>query len=201
MRTILLSLLLLLSVASPAQNNKGKKERTRTYTWESNADWKWGFEGGVDISRFRAQDGFFSDSNRCGWFLGVKNKFNIPLPNLGLDASFLYNQNKMNYGTRESKKLHQFVLPVNVRYNYKLGDKVVWYMASGPQWNWFLGNSSVAGGTLRHSYFDWNVGTGFDLFSHLQIGFNYNIALGKMGNVNGCDVKANSWNIRLGYYL
>lgn len=197
MRKIGLIMLLLLSAVNIAQ---GKEQND--YPWLSQSSWKWGLEGGLDVAKFRANDGFFSNTNRFGWFLGAKMKFDLPLPNLGMDAAILYNQNKLEYGsTNKGKKLHQFILPINLRYNYNLGSKVVWYMASGPQWNWFVGNSDVVGGTLRHSYFDWNMGTGFDLFNHLQLGFNYNVALGKMGSVNGCDVKANSWNIRLGYYF
>ena len=167
--------------------------------------WNWGLEGGVELSRFKAAKGLMSQENRVGGFLGGKIKAELPLPNLAVDASLLYNQNKMTYikgGKERNKKLHMFVIPLNLRYDYDLQQNFGIYLATGPQWNWFIGNSDIGGmGGLRHSFFDWNVGGGFNILRHVQIGFNYNIPLGKMGEVNNVDLEGRSWNFRFGYWF
>ena len=169
--------------------------------------WQWGIEGGVDVSRFRASKELFSPDNRVGWLLGLKLKTGIPLPNLGLDAALLYNQNHLEYETNSpgyyrNKKIHMFVVPVNLRYNWKLQERFVIYLASGPQWNWLLDKSRFGEtGKLDHSFFDWNIGMGFDVMNHVQLGFNYNIPLGRMGEVNNVNLEGHTWNIRAAYYF
>ena len=189
MRRICLMALLAASITLQAQEKSKEKI------------FQWGVEAGLDIARMRAPEGFLSDNNRCGWFVGAKLKAGIPLPKLGVDVALLYNHNELLYDSNRQRQLHMFCVPLNLRYNHKILPRVVWYMASGPQWNWYVGNSSLPDGELRHSYFDWNAGSGFDLFGHLQVGFNYNVALGRMGRVQGTDLQSNSWNIRLAYYL
>lgn len=168
--------------------------------------WQWGVEAGVDVSRFRASKELFSPDNRVGWFVGLKIKTKIPLPNLGIDAAVLYNQNHLEYeattGRYKNKKMHMFVVPVNLRYNWKLQERFVIYLASGPQWNWLLDKSRFGeSGKLEHTFFDWNIGMGFDIFRHVQFGFNYNIPLGKMGEVNNVNLEGHTWNVRAAYFF
>ncbi len=165
----------------------------------------WGVEGGVDLSRFKANKGLMSKDNRVGWFLGAKLKSGLPLPELGFDVALLYNQNKLQYtqsGAEKTKKIHMFVVPLNLRYTYEIEENFGFYMATGPQWNWLIGKTNIGGmGNLHHSFFDWNVGAGFEILGHVQLGFNYNIPLGKMGEVNNVDLEGRSWNFRFGYFF
>ena len=98
--------------------------------------------------------------------------------------------------------MHTIVVPANLRYNWKIDSNFILYIASGPQWNWLLDKSHISNiGKLNHSYFDWNIGMGLDLFKHVQFGFNYNIPLGKMGEVNNVNLEGHTWNIRFAYFF
>ena len=167
--------------------------------------WRIGVEGGLDFSRFSASKELFAPENQTGWFVGMKIKTSIPLPNLGLDAALLYNQNKMEYlvGTDyRQKKMHMFVIPANLRYNWKIDSSFILYIATGPQWNWLLDKRHISDvGGFEHSFFDWNIGMGFEVLKHVQFGFNYNIPLGKMGEVNNVNLEGHTWNIRFAYYF
>lgn len=168
--------------------------------------WQWGIEAGLDLSHFSASRQLISAENRTGWFVGLKLKTKIPLPNLGFDAALVYDQNKFEYqpelGTYREKKMHMFQVPVNLRYNWTIVSSFVLYLASGPQWNWVMDKAHVDEiGKLEHSFFDWNIGMGFDILRHVQFGFNYNIPLGKMGEVNQVNLEGHTWNVRLAYYF
>ena len=168
--------------------------------------WQLGVEGGLDLSRFKASKELYSPDNQIGWFVGLKIKTRIPMPNLGLDAAILYHQNKIDYvvGSTDyrKKKMHMFVVPVNLRYNWKVDSNFNLYIATGPQWNWLLDKSRISDvGELDHSFFDWNIGMGFEILKHVQFGFNYNIPLGKMGEVNNVNLEGHTWNIRTAYYF
>lgn len=166
---------------------------------------RWGVEGGVDLSRFQASKELKSFGPECGWFVGVKIKKAIPPPNLLLDAALLYSQNEIEYEsnnvTRE-RKMRQFAVPVNLRYEWQINGTLCLYMATGPQWNWLLSKSRLGNeGRLKHSCFDWNIGGGIEILKHVQLGFNYNIPLGKMGEFNNVNLEGHTWNIRLAYFF
>lgn len=167
--------------------------------------WQMGIEAGLDLSRFTASKELFSPDNQTGWFAGVKIKTKIPLPNLGVDAALLYTQNDIDYmvGTDyRQKRMHMLVVPANLRYNWKIDSNFVLYLATGPQWNWLVDKSHISNiGKLDHSFFDWNIGMGLDLLKHVQFGFNYNIPLGKMGEVNNVNLEGHTWNIRFAYFF
>ena len=70
----------------------------------------------------------------------------------------------------------------------------------------------VADWKLNTSNFSVNVGFGVMLLSHLQVGFNYNIACGKTGEVSVFNTagdiaegvyrgRANTWQVSAAYYF
>ena len=38
---------------------------------------------------------------------------------------------------------------------------------------------------MKSSTFSWNVGAGVKLINHIQVGYNYNIGIGKTAELNG----------------
>ena len=60
---------------------------------------------------------------------------------------------------------------------------------------------------LKKTNFSINLGAGVSLLGHLEVGFNYNIALGKTGDFslnnakNEYDSKNNAWQISAAYYF
>ena len=60
---------------------------------------------------------------------------------------------------------------------------------------------------LKKTNFSINLGAGVTMLSHLEIGFNYNIALGKTGEFSWnnardeYDTRNNAWQISAAYYF
>lgn len=191
----------------------------------ANAQFKWGLEGGVNLSKasIKGDGGLFDASNRTGWFVGPKVQMTMPVIGLGIDASLLYSQKYMKLdcsideggeivsASSPNKSMPYLEIPINLRYNFGFSSLVGVYLATGPQYNWYLGsrNLTIRGnsfGSLERSTFSWNVGAGVTLLSHLQLGVTYNIAMGETGKLEGVgdvieefDVKNNTWQVRLAY--
>lgn len=192
----------------------------------ASAQFRWGVEGGMNLSKINVSGdgGMFGSDNRTGWFIGPKAQFTIPAIGLGIDGALLYSQKymKMDYteteedGTSEvyagkNKSLPYIEIPINLRYNIGFSSILGMYIATGPQFNWYLGSrnltfDNVSLGSLERSTFSWNVGVGITALNHLQVGIAYNIALGETGNIKNAmdavesfDLKNNTFQVRLAY--
>ncbi len=205
-------------------------------TMTANAQLSWGVEGGYDLNKLDLSDDFsgLSSNNRSGFFIGPKAKFTLPIVGVGIDGAILYNNKGVSFdvdGTTETKSLHYINVPINLRYQIGLGSLAAVYVATGPQWNWNIGDKSWSLGdiantalstvgnlesTFERSSFSWNIGVGAMLFSHLQLGITYNIPLTKSGSIletvrdNATsvitdqitgDTKNNTWQARATYYF
>lgn len=192
----------------------------------ASAQFRWGVEGGMNLSKINVSGdgGMFGSDNRTGWFIGPKAQFTIPAIGLGIDGALLYSQKymKMDYteteedGTSEvytgkNKSLPYIEIPINVRYNIGFSSILGMYIATGPQFNWYLGSrnltfNNISMGSLERSTFSWNIGVGITALDHLQVGIAYNIALGETGNIKNAmdavesfDLKNNTFQVRLAY--
>lgn len=202
-------------------------------TMTANAQLSWGVEGGFDLNKLDLSEDLsgLSANNRAGFFIGPKVKFTVPLIGVGVDGAILYNNKGASFdvnGTTETKTLHYINLPINLRYQIGLGSLAAVYVATGPQWNWNIGDKSwdlgdvaatalhTAGNlesTFESSSLSWNIGLGAMLFSHLQIGLTYNIPITKSGSIVSSvidtatgqifdpDTKNNTWQVRATYYF
>ena len=186
------------------------------WTAPASAQFKWGLEAGVNLSKVRVNGdgGLFDSSNRTGWFVGPKAQVVMPVIGLGIDASILYSQKYMKLEAEgessPNKSLPYLEIPINLRYNFGFSSLVGIYLATGPQYNWYMGGRGLdfgdVSGSLERSTFSWNVGAGVNLLSHLQIGLTYNIAMGETGQIRSVDgvveafdMKNNTWQVRLAY--
>ena len=183
----------------------------------ANAQFNWGLEAGVNMSKVsvKGDGGLFDSSNRTGWFVGPKAQVIMPVIGLGLDGAILYSQKYMKLEAEgessPNKSMPYLEIPINIRYNYGFSSLVGIYVATGPQYDWYLGSRNLtfdgeSFGKLERSTFSWNVGVGVNLLSHLQVGVTYNIAMGQTGEIEGvgdalkkCDLKNNTWQVRLAY--
>lgn len=201
-------------------------------TMTANAQFQFGVEGGLNLNKLKLSDNLpdVSESNRAGFFVGPKVKFMLKGIGLGIDGAILYSNQTASFdinGSTESKHLHFIEVPVNIRYHIGLGSKAAIYIATGPQWNWNVGDKEWNVGkvvdattnavsnlstTFESSSLSWNVGLGLILLKHLQVGATYNIPITKGGNILktavntisdaiDSDVKNNTWQIRLGYFF
>lgn len=187
---------------------------------------KFGLKGGLNITDMSMDSRVLDASNRTGFFIGPSVKFTLPVVGLGIDASALYDQREAKLkgevdGSDLNTKVKQQAIniPVNLRYTFGLGDIAGVYLAAGPQFGFNVGDKNfdmlkATNYKLKSTNFSVNVGAGVTLINHLEIGFNYNIACGKTGEVTGKSVatetiknlldsegKSNAWQISAAYYF
>lgn len=175
-----------------------------------------GIKGGYNITNFSFSEDVIAKDNQQGFFIGPSLKIGIPVLPIGFEIAALYDQRDAKLG---GEKISQksINIPINVRYELGLGDMAGIYVAAGPQFGFNIGDKSfnfddVADYKLKDSNLSINLGAGLRLVKHLEIGFNYNIALGKTGEINVIDGagealgingngKANAWQISAAYYF
>ena len=188
----------------------------------SQAQVKFGLKGGLNLTNIsdfslNAQGLENAVKNKAGFFIGPTVKFTLPIVGLGIDAAALYDQReaKTNDQTIKSQSIQ---IPINARYGFGIGSIAEIFAFAGPQFGFNIGDKTknlyndVAQWTLKSSNFSVNLGIGATVLSHLQLKLNYNIALGKTGEVEIKDAatsawktitgaKANAWQISAAYYF
>ena len=172
-----------------------------------------GIKGGYNITNFSFSKDVIAKDNQQGFFIGPSLKIGIPVLPIGFEIAALYDQRDAKL---EGEKISQksINIPINVRYELGLGDMAGIYVAAGPQFGFNIGDkkfsfSNANDYKMKDSNLSLNLGAGIRLVSHLEIGFNYNIALGKTGEFNEVDGaknlvgngKANAWQISAAYYF
>ena len=175
-----------------------------------------GIKGGYNITNFslsNLRDNVAKD-NQQGFFIGPSLKIGIPVLPIGFEVAALYDQRDAKAdGTTISQK--SINIPVNVRYELGLGDMAGIYFAVGPQFGFNIGDKTFSFKNVSNDYklkdsnLSLNLGAGVRLIKHVEIGFNYNIALGKTGEFEVMDGltnvvgngKANAWQISAAYYF
>ena len=198
----------------------------------SKAQVSFGVKGGLNLTNMTIDKNNLEDlfKNKAGFFAGVTVKVGLPLvPGLAFDGAALYDQREGdievytgfsdNSKSTEKLKAQSIQSPINVRYEIGLGESANVFIFAGPQFGFNIGDKvnklwdDAAEWTLKSSNVSANVGLGFTVMSHLQLTANYNIALGKTGEVDfktgstaawdtvTGKAKANSWQIALAYYF
>ena len=171
------------------------------------AQLKWGVKGGVNVAKVTFDDKLLKSDNMAGFFIGPMAEFTIPVVGLGIDGSLLFSQKGIK-ADNDAVKQYGLDIPVNLKYNIGLGSLLGIYLAAGPDFYFdFKGNEN--GYDKRSAMVGVNVGAGLKLVKHLQIGFNYNIPLGKSGDVTWKDgvssvfkadsYKTKTWQISAAY--
>ncbi len=184
-----------------------------TFAWATpaSAELKFGVVGGLNLSKmsFSGGDkGLLSSDNRCGWYIGPKAQFTLPLIGLGIDASIQYSQRRLNsneYEFSDSQTYKSIEVPINVRYTIGLSSLVSIYGATGPQFGFNCDKSLFRDMdiSVKDANVTWNVGVGLTLLNHLQVGAGYNFGIGKWAESKDPDVdlsaKANTWQVQVAY--
>ena len=159
---------------------------------------KFGLKGGLNVTNMSFSQDVADKSNRAGFFVGPTVKVGIPLAGLGVDAAVLYDQREAE-AEGLTVKQRSINVPINLRYNIGFSSLVGAYIAAGPQFGIAVGDKSFkwddeTSYDISNTNFSINVGAGVTLLSHLEVGFTYNIACGKTGEVNVWDVASSTWN-------
>lgn len=161
----------------------------------------WGLRGGLNLVSMSTDESTFDSSNRAGWFFGPTAKFTVPLIGIGLDISALYDQRTSEFNNQTVKEQNIFI-PINLRYQVGLGSLASAFVKAGPQFGWNIGSKTYQaikdGNTgefkLKDSNTSLNIGVGINALSHLEVGINYNIVLGKTGDLTVKDAATNAYN-------
>ena len=192
----------------------------------SQAQIKFGLQGGLNLTNVAdfslSVDGVDNAiKNKAGFFVGPTVKFTLPIVGLGIDAAALYDQREAKTG-EQTLKSQSIQIPINVRYGFGLGSLAEIFAFAGPQFGFNIGDKNKTWKDYKNNAYDWtlkssnisaNVGIGATIMSHLQVKLNYNIALGKTGDIEVKDganaawdvitgkAKANAWQISAAYYF
>ena len=182
----------------------------------SDAQVRFGLKGGLNVSYMSLSKEVLESSNRLGFFVGPTLKVTLPLTGLSADISALYNQSESKLDDETITRKYIDV-PLNARFGFGIGSLGIFAYA-GPQvsfnvgdeeFNWTSTESYDNTFQLKKSLFSVNVGAGITV-SSLQLTANYNIAIGKTGdlslgetvnNVIGTKARANNWQIGLAYFF
>lgn len=182
----------------------------------SDAQVRFGLKGGLNVSDMSLSKEVLESSNRLGFFVGPTLKVTLPLTGLSADISALYNQSESKLDDETITRKYIDV-PLNARFGFGIGSLGIFAYA-GPQvsfnvgdeeFNWTSTESYDNTFQLKKSLFSVNVGAGITV-SSLQLTANYNIAIGKTGdlslgetvnNVIGTKARANNWQIGLAYFF
>ena len=186
------------------------------FAMPSKAQFSWGIQAGLNMSNISVKDAAdnvgTAVKSRTGFFVGPTVKFTLPLVGLGIDASALYDQREGKAGD-ETIKSQSIQIPINVRYGFGLGSVAEVFAFAGPQFGFKLSGDKdfgVAEWTLKSSNLSANIGIGATVLSKLQAKLNYNIALGKTGEVDATvagvtkeisSAKFNAWQGSLAWFF
>ena len=191
-----------------------------TMTVAAQAQVKFGVKGGLNLTSMKLDKEVIDKSNQAGFFIGPTVKFTLPVVGLGIDAAALYDQRSAEVG-EEKIKQQSIQVPVNLRFGFGLGSTASIFIFAGPQFGFNIGDKNKTWTDYKNNACEWtlksstvsaNVGLGVMLLKHLQFTANYNIALGKTGEVDVksaaestwktvTGAKANAWQIALAYYF
>lgn len=180
---------------------------------------KFGLKAGLNNTEMKFDKSVFDSSNRLGWFAGPVLKISIPVGGLGIDIAGLYDQRETKVSD-ETIRQKSILVPLNLRYDFGLGSVAGIYLAAGPQFgfnvgddefNWKDKDNYERTFQLKKSNFSINLGAGVNLIKHIEIGFTYNIAMGKTGDASFKDAvkavttndetKAKTWTLSACYYF
>lgn len=184
---------------------------------------RFGFKGGLDLTQMRFKSDDFSRENRAGFFIGPMLKVHLPLTGLSVDVAGLYDWRSVKVED-ESMSQQRIDVPVNLRLGLELGKAFALFVAVGPQIGFNVGDGEMEWTRegldrkfrLSNSDFSVNLGGGFSLGKHWELTVNYNIGIGNTGEITWTSVgdavkdavterstsaKSNYWRIGLGYYF
>lgn len=158
------------------------------------AQLKLGVKAGANVSTVKFNSGVFDGSNRAGFHVGPTLELGLPLGFLTLDISALYDQYKVAVTGQDdqgishpmSQTLRYVDVPLNVNLGVGLGSLAKIFVSTGPQVAFNLGKSKIlnANYSLENTMMSWNAGLHVRLFKHYQLGYTYNVGLGKTAELS-----------------
>lgn len=168
----------------------------------ASAQFRFGLKAGVAVNTLSFNTDLFQSSNRAGFTGGAIIEYNIPVVNLGIDASVLYVNRAVNVTgeteagviVSENKNRSYIDIPINLKWKIDLpivGRWILPFVTTGPDFSILLTKDSFTAENLQNFSsksvdFAWNIGVGLELFKHIQIAANYGFPVGEQitGHIN-----------------
>lgn len=180
-------------------------------TATAEAQLKYGIKAEVGLNKptFTTKDfaNNFKVENMNAFKVGPSIEFMMPIMGLGVDASLLYSNEKMNVQTINSSdgnvldqiisvQTHHLELPVNLKYKIGIVSIAKAYLAAGPfigvnLTNADFGNLPVVQQNIEQKKFQAgiNLGFGAEVLDKLQLGFNYHMKMTDDYSVDQPEIK------------
>ena len=161
---------------------------------------KFGVKGGMNFSSLDFKIAALGDitQNSTGFFIGPMVEATVPIIGIGIDGAVMYSQRG-----KEDFKQQGLEVPINLKYTFGLGSSAGIFIAAGPDFFFNFKDLDFANTVIEKNtaQVGLNVGAGVKLLNHLQIGVNYQFALGNSFDVKNADVntKTNTWQVSLAY--
>lgn len=191
----------------------------------ANAQFKFGIKAGLLVNKISLNNDLFKSDNSCGWTAGPMVEFTVPIIGLTFDAGLMYaRMNNAADVTITTDKAGIVIpvennvygknfleIPINLKYKFTipvLGSIFRPYIFTGPNFAFRLDKAyedKLANLKSRTCQVAWNVGLGFELVKHLQIGASYGFGINnivdKVSDINTVDIKAknNYWTVSAAY--
>ena len=191
----------------------------------ANAQFKFGIKAGLLVNKISLNNDLFKSDNSCGWTAGPMVEFTVPIIGLTFDAGLMYARmnnaadvtittDTAGSATPVENNVYgkNFLeIPINLKYKFTipvLGSIFRPYIFTGPNFAFRLDKAyedKLANLKSRTCQVAWNVGLGFELVKHLQIGASYGFGINnivdKVSDINTVDIKAknNYWTVSAAY--
>ena len=174
-----------------------------TMALPAQAQISFGVKGGLNLSKMDIEIANVTlnslKENSTGFFIGPMIEATVPIIGIGVDGALMYSQR----GSGELKQ-QGIEVPLNLKYSIGLGDMAAIFFAAGPDFYFNLKDVDIAAIKKKDAQVGLNLGGGVKLLNHLQIGVNYQFALGNSFDLKGLTNanvknKLNTWQISLAY--
>ena len=184
---------------------------------------RFGLRGEVGLNKASFSKDAIEVENLNTFKIGPTVEIMFPVMDFGVEASILYNNNKMdvayftpNEGPNRSEievTNHYIDIPVNLKYKFGLILPIKIYAAAGPYARIHVGGDDIKFGDvtedIKAKSFEAgvNLGLGVELFKRLAVGVNYGIQLTDNYSVNepkwkdAFNNKDGLWSIQATVYL
>lgn len=194
-----------------------------TITTTSYAQIRLGLRGEVGLNKASFSKEAVEVENLNSFKLGPTVEVMLPAMNFGVEASVLYNNDRMNVAqlTGDDNKVreeisitnHYIDIPVNLKYKFGMILPVKIYAAAGPYARIHVGGDDIKFKEViedaKAKAFEAgiNLGLGVEVFSRLAVGVNYgmqltdNYSADKPVWSDALNNKKNTWSIQATVYL
>ena len=185
----------------------------------------WGITGGLNYTKMKVSNSSISNlksgDSQAGWNVGVRANVGL-IAGFSVNGALLYNQNKLvleNDAIKETETERSFSIPLNLRYNFGIGQTGV-FIGTGPQFDFALGSNKWSDALMngastfnnKNMSTSWNISAGAKVLGKLELTAGYTFALGAIGKaiveqtagasaVGGADIKRNMFQINATYYF